>query len=134
MKDCKKQKVKLNNNHNKNLDLARELKTLWKMKVTVIRIVTGTLSTVIKRLVQGLEDLEIRGQEETIQITALLILARILRRILETCFHSNSSEKPSANAGVKNPQKSKIIYILKNIRICYFFSICWTQLKWCILL
>ena len=32
----------------------------------------------------GTEDLKIRGQMETIQTTALLILATILRRFLET--------------------------------------------------
>ena len=49
-----------------------------------------------------LEDLKIRGQAETIQSTALLRSARILRRVLETCCNLNSSEKPSANAGEKN--------------------------------
>ena len=39
------------------------------MKVIVIPIVIGVFSTVIKGLVQGLEDLEIRGQVETIQNT-----------------------------------------------------------------
>ena len=34
--------------------------------------------------VQGLEDFEIRGILETIQITALLRSAKILRRVLET--------------------------------------------------
>ena len=33
---------------------------------------------------EGLEDLEIRGRMETIQTTALLRSARILRRVLET--------------------------------------------------
>ena len=37
-----------------------------------------------KGLVKGLEDLEIRGQVNNIQITALLRSAWILRRILET--------------------------------------------------
>ena len=41
---------------------------------------------------------------ETIQTTALLRMARILRRILETCGHSNSSEKPPAKTDVKNSQ------------------------------
>ena len=40
------------------LDLARELKKLWNMKVTVIPIVISALGTVIKRLVQGHEDLK----------------------------------------------------------------------------
>ena len=69
---------------NKYLDLARKLKKLWNMKETVILIVINALDTVTKRLIQGLEDLEIRGREETIQTTALLWLARLLRRVLDT--------------------------------------------------
>ena len=52
------------------------------MKVTFIPI--GGLRTVTKGLIKGLEDLEIRGRVETIQTTALLRSARILRRVLET--------------------------------------------------
>ena len=48
------------------------------MKVTVIPIVIGVLGTVTKGLVQRLEDLEIRGEVETIQTTALVRLAKIL--------------------------------------------------------
>ena len=54
------------------------------MKVTVIPIVIGALGTIPKGLVKGLEGLEIGGQAETIQTTALLRSATILRRILET--------------------------------------------------
>ena len=54
------------------------------MKVTVIPIVIGALDTVTKGLVQRLKDFEIRGGMETIQTTALLRSARILRRVLET--------------------------------------------------
>ena len=53
------------------------------MKMTVIPTVIGALGKVTKGLVQGMEDLEIRGREETIQTTALLRSARILRRVLE---------------------------------------------------
>ena len=67
----------------KYLDLARELKKLWNMKVTFIPIVIGALGKVTKGLLMGLEDLEIRGQVETIQ-TTLLTTARILRLVLET--------------------------------------------------
>ena len=67
------------------LELTKELKKLWNMKVTIISIVTVTLGTVTKILVKGLEDLEIRGQEEIIQTTALLRSARTLRRVLEIC-------------------------------------------------
>ena len=50
------------------------------MKVTVIPIVFGALGTVPK----GLEELEITVRIETIQTTALLRSARILRRVLKT--------------------------------------------------
>ena len=40
--------------------------------------------TVTEGLVKGLEDLEITGRVETIETTALLRSARILRRILKT--------------------------------------------------
>ena len=70
------------------LDLARELKKLWNMKVTIVPIVIGAFGTITKRLLKGLEDLEVGGRVETIQKTAFLrtarILWRILRRILET--------------------------------------------------
>ena len=67
-------KVKLNEIEKKYkyLDLARELKKLWNMKVMVIPIVIGALDTVTKGIIQRLEDLEIRGRVEIIQTTALL--------------------------------------------------------------
>ena len=77
-------KLKESEKRDNYLDLARELKKLWNMKMTVILIVIGALGTVTKVLLQGLEDLEIRGQVETIQTTALLRSARILRIVLET--------------------------------------------------
>ena len=68
----------------KYLDLARELKKLWNMKVTIVPIVNGAFGTTTKGLLKGLDDLEFGGQVETIQTTALLRTARILRRVLET--------------------------------------------------
>ena len=68
----------------KYLDLARELKRLWNMKVTIVQIVIGALGTITKGLSKGLEDLEVGGRVETIQTTALLKTARILKRVLET--------------------------------------------------
>ena len=68
----------------KYLDLARELKRLWNMKVTIVPIVIGALGTITKGLLKGLEHLEVAGRVETIQMTALLRTARILRRVLET--------------------------------------------------
>ena len=54
------------------------------MKIMIVPIVIGALSTVTKGLLKGLEDLEVGGRVETIQTTALLRTARILRRVLET--------------------------------------------------
>ena len=68
----------------KYLDLARELKKLWNMKVTIIPIVIGSFGMVTKGLLKGLEDLEVGGRVETIQTTALMKTARLLRRVLET--------------------------------------------------
>ena len=67
----------------KFLDLARELKKLWNVKVTIVPIVIGAFGTVTKGLWKGLEDLEVGRRVETIQMTALLRTARILRRVLE---------------------------------------------------
>ena len=54
------------------------------MKVTIVPIVIGALGTITKGLLKGLEDLEVGGPVETIQTTALLRTAGILRRVLET--------------------------------------------------
>ena len=75
-------KLKEYEKRDKYLDLAIELKKLWNMKMTIIPIVSGAFGTVTKGL-KGLEDLDVGGRVETIQTTALLKTARILRRILE---------------------------------------------------
>ena len=54
------------------------------MNVTIIPINIGAFGTVIKRLLKGLEDLEVGGRAATIQTTALLRTTRMLRRVLET--------------------------------------------------
>ena len=46
------------------------------MKVTIVPIVVGAFGKVTKGLSKGLEDLEIGGQVETIQITEQLRTAR----------------------------------------------------------
>ena len=65
------------------MNLARELKKLLNMKVTVIPVTAGILGTVPK----DLEELVIRGRIETILTTAQLKLAKGL------FFFSESSEK-----------------------------------------
>ena len=108
-------KLKESEKKNKYLELGRELKKIWNIKVTVIPIVIGALGTVTKGLVQGLEDLEIRRRVETIQTTALSRLARILssgdlRRLAVT---QDPGRKPSANAGVKKNIEMRKITIEK---------------------
>ena len=77
----------VNNNINEKMEnyfnLARELKKLWNIKVTVIAIAVRALGRIQKGLVKGLEDLEIREQVQDIQTTALLRSDRILRGVLE---------------------------------------------------
>ena len=68
----------------KYLDLARELKKVWNMKLTIVPIVIGALGTITKWLLKGLENLEVGGRVETIQTTALVRTARILWRVLES--------------------------------------------------
>ena len=83
------------------------------MKVTVIPIIIGAVGTVTKGLVQGLKEMEIRGQVEAIQSPALLRSVRIeSRRLGKTCCHLDFNGKPSANTGVKKSQKSKIRIIM----------------------
>ena len=54
----------------KYLDLARELKKLWNMKVTIVPIVIGAFGTISKGLLKGIEDLEVGGREETIHYSS----------------------------------------------------------------
>ena len=87
-----------------DMDLTRELKKLWNMKVIIIPFVIGALGTVTKGLLKCLEDLKVSGRVKTIQTTALLKTARILRRVLENWWDLlslNIQWKPSAYADVK---------------------------------
>ena len=66
-----------------------------------------------KGLLKGLEDLKVGGRVETIQTTALLRTVQNTKKspgdYEETCCHSDSSEKPSANADVKSSNEWIII-------------------------
>ena len=53
--------LKESEKNDKYLDLARELKKLWNMRVTIIIIVIGALSSATKLLTQRLEGLEVFG-------------------------------------------------------------------------
>ena len=105
------------------------------MQVTIIPIVIGAFETVTKGLRKGLDDLEVGRRVEIIQTTALLRTARILRRVLETWGHSDSSEKPSANADMKSSNEWMIIILiikeggrrLASIEDCIDASIQWLE-------
>ena len=86
LKECEKK--------DKYLDLARELK---KNYGTIIPIVIGAFGTVTKGLLKGLEDLEVGGRVETIQTTAVLRTARILRSVLETWGDLPVTQTPVKN-------------------------------------
>ena len=94
---------------------------LWNVKVTVIPTVIDAHGTATKRLIQGLQDLEMRGRVETIQTTSLLRSARILE---ETCCYSNSSGKPLANAGLENSQKNNNNIHRERDGVCVCVCVC----------
>ena len=60
----------------KYLDLVKELKNLWNMKLTVIPMIVGTLGTVLKGLEKRQVELKIRGIIDTSLVTALLRLPK----------------------------------------------------------
>ena len=74
-------KMKKGEKRNMFVDLARELKTLWNLKVMVKSVVTGELNTAKKILVKGLEELKIKERVESIKTTAVTS-ARIQRKVL----------------------------------------------------
>ena len=74
-------KIKENGTRDKYLDLIRESKKMSNVKVTVIPIITGTLKTVPKRFVKGLEEWESGEHAETIQTIALQRSVKIIRSV-----------------------------------------------------
>ncbi len=60
------------------------MKKLWNMKVTMVPIVIAAFGTITKGLLKVLQDEEIGGRVETIQMTELLRTARILILVLYT--------------------------------------------------
>ena len=64
-------------------DLCRELERLWRVKCRVVPVVVGALGTIPTRLSAHLKMLDINLSVETIQKSAILGTARILRKVLE---------------------------------------------------
>ena len=61
-------KMKEREKEDQFLNLTRELKKLWNMKVIVIPNIIGALVTMSKGLVRELEELEIRGRVEAVRL------------------------------------------------------------------
>ena len=95
------QRVKLKESEKKDkyLDLARELKKLWNMKVTIIPILIGVFDTATKSLVKWMEDFE---KEDEWRTSKLLLYWDRPEHWKEPW--RNSSETPSANADLKNSE------------------------------
>ena len=83
------------------------------MKVTIIPIVNGAFGIVTNELQKEMENLEVGGRVETIQTTALLRKARILRKIMETKGNLLSLKKrPPAITDMKNSHDIIIMIII----------------------
>ena len=66
-----------------NLDLARELRKLWDMKVSIIPVIFRALETTPKNICKRMEDIRIKTRILELQKTTIIYFARILRKVLE---------------------------------------------------
>ena len=88
-------KLKTYEKKDKYLNLARELKKLWNMKVTIVRIVIGAFDTITKGLLKGLEVWNLADGNwlsERQQHWERPEYWEGSWRLEKTCCHSNSSE------------------------------------------
>ena len=67
----------------KHLDLARELKKVWNMKVIVVPLVLGALGTAAKEIEKRLKTISIETKITELQKTVLIHTSRILRKVIE---------------------------------------------------
>ena len=67
----------------KYLDLARELKKVWNMKVTVVPLVVEALGTLAEALEKRLKTIGIETKITELQKTVLIHTSRILQKVLE---------------------------------------------------
>ena len=100
-------RIKLKGYENKDnyVDLARELKKIWNMKVSFIPIVIGAFGTVTKGRLKGLGDYRLENEWRPSKLQHYWEWSEYWEescRLEDTCCHS--SEKPSAKSDVKNSQ------------------------------
>ena len=105
-------KLKESEKKDKYLDLAREQRKLWKMKVAVTLIVIETFETVSKGFERGLEELEIGGWIGDFQTIDLLKSTRILKKVLETWEDLRSVRYTTSWSQCWKLARSKIIICL----------------------
>ena len=67
----------------KYLDLARELKKVWNMRVAVVPLVIGAQGTPAKALEKRLKTIGTETKVTELQKTVLIHTSRILRNVLE---------------------------------------------------
>ena len=65
------------------LDLSKELKNVWNMKMTVVPLVAGTLGNPTKALEKRLKSIGIDTKINKLQKTVLIHTSRILLKALE---------------------------------------------------
>ena len=99
-------KLKESEKKDKYRDLDREFKKLRSMKVTIIKIVIGAFGTVTKGLLKGRE-VE-RRPSKILHYQKRSEYWEESWRLKKACYLSNSSERPSADADVKNSQRATI--------------------------
>ena len=105
------------------LDLARELKKLLNMRLSVIRIVVCALRTGFKSLEKEPKELKIRGRMEIIRTWQNWNWPEYWEEFWkaeETCCHLNSSERPPTNVRLK---KSKELNNNNNNNNCFWFVV-----------
>ena len=65
------------------LDLARELKKVWNIRVIVVPLVAGAMGTPVKELERRLKTIGIETKITELQKTVLIHTSRILRKVIE---------------------------------------------------
>ena len=65
------------------LDLARELKKVWNIRVIVVPLVAGAMGTPAKELERRLKTIGIETKITELQKTVLIHTSRILRKVIE---------------------------------------------------
>ena len=64
-------------------DLAREIQRIWKSRTKVVPVVVDALGSVSKKLAGHLEQLGMKNRTRTMQKSALLGSAHILRKVMK---------------------------------------------------